>query len=109
MEINTTSCCGLNELENISDCGNGYKNIITQIIQHREKTTEDIPFYIFTDVTRRISGRRLASFIELNKLGKIIKSHSKLNPNSENYISVWIWEVSNKGLKDYQNKNLWNF
>src|SRR5580658_9988864 len=54
-----------------------------------------IPFIIFGDVDRgdNICGKHYAKVIEENKLGPIWTSSQKRNPNSGNYVNLFVWEV----------------
>lgn len=51
------------------------------------------PFIVFSDAIANRNGAKLAKFIENNKLGKVIKSSVKANPNTGHKIRVLVWEV----------------
>jgi len=54
-----------------------------------------IPFIIFGDVDRggAICGKHYVKVIEENKLGPIWTSPLKRNPNSGNFVNLFVWEV----------------
>lgn len=49
--------------------------------------------YIFSDADSYHNGRRFEAFIKDNKLGTVVSCESKLNINSGNTITTWIWVV----------------
>ena len=63
-------------------------------------------FYVFTGVTSHDSvyGQRLADYILKNKLGTIVTSVSKRNPNSGNMIQIWTWGVDKEALIKWWHK-----
>jgi len=54
-----------------------------------------IPFIIFGDVDRgdNVCGKHYAKVIEENNLGPIWTSPKKVNPNSGNWVNLFVWEV----------------
>lgn len=49
---------------------------------------------IFSDTANATSpGHKLAAFIEQHKIGEVIKSGHRKNPNSGNDIVVWVWTL----------------
>jgi hypothetical protein len=71
-----------------------------------------LPFVIFSDVYRtgqksRSPGQKLAEYIEQNpQLGVIRRSSVLKNPNTDNPIAIWVWEVAWKGVVDLYKNNL---
>lgn len=49
-------------------------------------------------------GKALAKYISDQKLGTITASGEAINPNSENTIQVWIWQVDWKAMKAWCKK-----
>ena len=96
MTIYDTNCCGLKEIDGIS----GYDNetIISEVISYEQRESRTPPFYLFTGVTKERYGQELAEYIVKRKLGKCVKTPSKLNPNSMNKITAWIWVVNRAEL-----------
>lgn len=104
MQVESTSCCGVNELHRIQ--GNKPETILREVF--RDRFLDDgvnRPFYIFTDTRESVSGRNLARFITANGLGKIQKSPTKLNGNSGNWLTVWTWTVAQANCRKYALKN----
>ena len=104
-DINSTSCCGLNEIHGV-----GYppKDILLYVGERFVEQEERVPFYFFTD-TREVGGgsdgKNLASYITKHKLGRIVQSRYKRNPNSGNMLRVWIWETNKRNFIRWYNKN----
>lgn len=99
---NLNGCCGMDE---IHDLAGPSKNIIVDVCKERDSNNEaKIPFYLFTDALENNNGSNLAKYIIKNKLGKIICTTARKNPNSSNYIRAWIWEVNNKTLAVWAKK-----
>jgi hypothetical protein len=67
-----------------------------------ERTISDITcreaFIVFsdTDNTYPRGGNALCSFIKRYKLGDIVEIGPKTNPNSGNYIKLWVWSPNYK-------------
>ena len=102
MTIDSTGCCGLNELHQISY--STIKEIIEDVCESRYPNDDPCPFYLFTEVTHEKYGHELKKFIIKHNLGKVIKTTSRKNPNSGNMITAYIWEVNNKNFKSYCDK-----
>lgn len=91
VHIESTSCCGVKE---ISDIANTHpkKILITtgdQYFVHADKCA----FFIFTDIGPQKYGRALSKYIETNNLGKVQKSITKRNPNSESRLIIYTWAI----------------
>jgi hypothetical protein len=96
MTIYDTNCCGLKEIDGLQDYGN-YATI-RRVLSYENENQKTPPFYLFTGVTRWKYGQELAKYIVEKKLGKCVKTPSKLNPNSMNKITAWIWVVNRANL-----------
>lgn len=59
-------------------------------------------FFIFSDKTAKgsnpVTGTKFAKWVVKNKLGTIISSAIRTNPNSGNKIRVWIWDIDRLAL-----------
>ncbi|MFA6325057.1 MAG: hypothetical protein WCX46_02405 [Candidatus Paceibacterota bacterium] len=108
MNISDTSCCGLDEFQDISDEPNN-KEILKKMKRHYHHDSwgespnsveeGNLPtFILFTGVTKEKYGSNLEKFILKNKYGTITKTKSKLNSNSGNQITAWIWTLNKKNL-----------
>ena len=102
VDINTTCCCGLKEINGI--IYSKPKDTIRTVLEDQIENESHPPFYIFTGVTKEKYGNKLEKYIKKYKLGTIIKTHSKRNPNSENFITIWTWEINNQNLKKWGKK-----
>jgi len=88
--INTTSCCGLRELDGIMGDDAPHvtmASIASQLVEIGGA------FVIFSCPVTHDHGQRLALFIRDNNLGHVIPSSIRRNPNSGNDLQVWLWEV----------------
>lgn len=65
-------------------------------------------FYIFTQAGRRAAyGKRLRDYIHSQKLGTVVTSPTKVNPNSKNPVTVFTWAFDLKRLiKWYENRKV---
>lgn len=100
--LKETECCGLREIDDLS-----LTKPATSMIQICYDFFEsmDSAFIVFTGVTKELYGRKFKKFILDNKLGTVIETESKRNPNSGNRIKTWIWTVNITKLKSWFKKN----
>lgn len=100
MRLDNTNCCGLDEIVGLE----------TPLLTLREvcnkKYSEDDwgscyeqAFILFTDTVVSRRGGRLAEYIKKNKLGSLVHTRAKRNPNSDNRIMAWIWSPHESKLK----------
>lgn len=111
MDIAQTSCCGLREIENLSDY-NHTKEAMQAFCKkflntdlYGGYTSDKYAFVLFTGVIEERYGQRFARFITATKLGKVTGSRARINPNSENVIKVWIWELNKQALIRWHKKH----
>lgn len=100
--IRTTSCCGLNEIYDVGD--NSPERNLSDVGERFVESKGYVPFYIFTDIADSNGGKNLAKYIKKHKLGRIIHSKAKRNPNSGNMLTVWVWETNKKNFIKWYNK-----
>ena len=103
----SNGCCGVREIIGISE-GDDVSEQVKDIIEDLD--SRDIPLLIFTATVveggDEVSyGQDLADYIKENKLGSVVKSRSKLNPSSGNWIRAYIWSVNGKGVRAYAKKH----
>lgn len=103
ISINETQCCGLDDISGIQVTK--VKDIIEQVIDNELDIGCRPCFYLFTEETETKRGKELKKFIEKNKLGTVYATKSKLNTNSGNDITAYIWEVDKKAVEKYADKN----
>lgn len=98
----TRGCCGNDEIYNLQR--DPTENVLKVAFQRYEEENK-AAFYTFADVVGFKNGSRLAKFIVKNNLGQIVETRSKRNPNTDNRIRVWIWDVDDVALKRWWAKN----
>lgn len=129
LDINNTSCCGVDELHGIAD--ESPEDILEALVkelyhpprpelsfdykQSRSvKTGRTIPekwttnsFYIFTQANNTEDddysdyGEELAEFIHKHKLGEVATSATRRNPNSDNDVTVYVWAVDREAFHKF--------
>lgn len=96
-------CCGIKEITGIG--GEKPTDVILDISYRLfSKEYEDdnsCAFMIFSDIKEKTTGKNLEKEIKKLNLGNVIRSKSKKNPNSNNSLAVWIWELNRTNLKKY--------
>lgn len=103
IEIDNTTCCGINEISDISDESNTPEGIIKYITIVADKKAH----FNFSDVVKRknkpvkSTGEALAKYIRKHNLGKVIGTPPAKNTNTGNLIRQWTW------TPDYPNLNNW--
>ena len=111
MSVRSTSCCGLNEFYGFAShrtAKSVVKSILTDLGVGRYRTIESItPFILFTEVKEKGEdrGEKLARYIKENKLGSVVKTPTRINPNSDNKLHCFIWTINKKNLKEWIKKN----
>lgn len=101
----TMSCCGVGEISGLSDHGGGI-DAIRRIIRDRDWNDNKYPFYFFADALgNRQGGTLLASTIKKHKLGVLMPTTTRINPNSDNKIKAWLWIPDKGALKDFKKKH----
>lgn len=98
-------CCGINEIVNIYENRHNPQRTIQTVCKEMYENEEKQAFLIFSDIDRKIAGKKLSKFITKNKLGKITSSPIRTNPNSHNSLQMWIWAINKSNLKKYYNKH----
>lgn len=102
IDIRSTSCCGLSDIDYLK--GTKPKEAIAKICTDRE-LNDTPPFYLFSGVVKEKYGENFKKYILKNKLGKIIETPTRINPNSDNRIKAWVWSVNNKEIKRWAKEN----
>jgi hypothetical protein len=96
---NTTISCGVYQLQNLDSDSSVVVQQVANDISNRITTGENTyAFLLFSDAVIAGNGASLAKYIKEKKLGSIVASRVKINPNSENKIKVWIWGVNRNNL-----------
>ncbi len=98
-----TQNCGVTELDGISSCRPDVA--IADLTIWGDSNFYDLEknIYIFTQARKTKAqagyGFDLANYIENNGLGVVRHSDTAKNPNSGNYVTVFVWTVNHVGLK----------
>lgn len=95
MYYQSTDCCGLNVLENVSS-----HREPSAVIRDMQKTMKGIraPYMVYSMPTDYKIGEELFEFIQKEKLGTVIKTDAVININSGNDLVVYTWTVNWKAL-----------
>ena len=101
----TLQCCGIRELAGIT--GRTPTNILQSMAAEWFENTPRA-YIIFSCQSNEPAGRQLSAYIRQKNLGTIIKTKSKINPNSGNKITAWLWAVNNKELQEWISNKLPN-
>lgn len=102
-QISSTECCAIDELYGIMDDNDPVKSVMT-VCEERYEEEGDQAFVMFTDIKERKIGKALAQYILKHKLGTIVNTRARKNPNSGNKVSVWIWGVNDRNLRAWYRK-----
>lgn len=105
IEIQGLNCCGIDELVDIDFYKNEPKTVICDVCKTYFEDEKQCAFYMFSDINYKIAAKNLVKFIKKNKLGLITKSPSRVNPNSGNSLTIWLWTINKRNLKLYWKKN----
>jgi len=101
--LRDTSCCGVDEIEALERTA---KESLLEICEEKYGWgASQQAFILFTDITTSGRGRKLSKYITDNKLGDVIKTNPKTNPNSGNRVTVWVWAINETALLKWWNKN----
>ena len=104
MDIANTECCGVKELDGID----GYRTTDRLMFALCELLFDDGPqmaFLTFTDLTRRKYGKNLQAYIKKHRLGSVISTQGRRNPNSGNTIKHYTWTPNFTAMKKWYAKN----
>ena len=97
-------CCGIDEIADIADHDNP-KEALKEVCHEIYYNDKTCAFMMFSDIGKKESGKALHKYITKNKLGTVTKSVSRINPNSDNSLAIWIWAMHRGNLKKWWNKN----
>lgn len=112
VSINGFSCCALSEISGLSD--STPDEVIVEIVNESSLDLHpqrgSCAAFIFTSAhsrpnVRRGYGHRFMNFIYKHGLGSVEVVHLPKNPNSGNYVIMFIWKVDWKALSKYAKEN----
>ena len=114
MSLEELSCCGMRELDGVSNnapigllqkmCGDLCDSYYSE---ENTKLNSNFAFIVFSDTFHRgkHSGRRFAGYIRRYKLGNVVESPIRVNPNTGHKLRVWTWAVDWKAMKKWWEKH----
>lgn len=109
MTIENTHCCGMDLLEDHhewEEC----RDTVFEVCDHyyqsgRNHHTDDesiVPFLILSASSYQWKDmEKFRRYVTTHKLGRIISSRSKHNPNSGNNLKAYIWETNHNNLQKF--------
>lgn len=59
--------------------------------------------FVFSDADKLENGYRFEKFLKDNNLGEVVRCESRLNVNSMNVITTWIWVVNKEAVFNWMN------
>lgn len=105
MYIDGISCCGVGEIDGLGDCEDA-ADAMTRLL--RDNGVPRQPFIVFTQATSGANvtsyGTRFRAYILKHKLGTVLASAGKVNPNSGNHVKVFLWTVNKGNMQKLFNK-----
>lgn len=121
MNLRTMSCCGMRDLSGLSahrtakdamiefvrtSCPNAsYYNWDTRKCEKLRRL--NFSHVIFSEANDELYryGESFATYIRRNKLGTVIASERRVNPNSGNRVKFWVWTLHKQNLVNWANRN----
>lgn len=91
--------CGVTMLSGLS--GKTPKQIVDKVLVERaagEYKTIREAFVVWSDTDYSSGGKGLFAYIRDNKLGEVVQMGPRMNPNTGNMISIWVWAPPHKSL-----------
>lgn len=99
VKIRSTECCGLGIIDRLGSCRD-FGAVIRKIKQTHPRRAH----YVFSEavspygLVNRKYGEEFMAYILKNKLGTVVKSTTRRNPNSGNNLTIYTWTVSPRGI-----------
>lgn len=102
--LSYTACCGVKELERIE--GKSHEKIIYDVGHDIVEEAIKMAFLTFTsNCGEKGYGVDLMNYIIENKLGSVIATPAKKNPNTQRMVKLFVWDVDVPKIKKlYQKK-----
>lgn len=110
VDIEGLQCCAIDEIGGISNCARA-TDVIEDVCKNwfedceRDNDEGNAAFYLFTDTEESNAGMNLAKYIVAEKLGTVVSTQYRVNPNSGNKVKCWIWSVNKVALKKWAKHN----
>ena len=100
---------GIVEIDGLSDYGNSkdmMRGLCYQLRQDYDKILKiDFPMFLFTGVVADRYPGDFSRLIKRAKLGDVVCTNPRVNPNSDNVIRAYLWSVDKIALSKWFKKN----
>jgi len=126
MRLHQMMCCGLRELHGLEwASGSGPVHAMTEFIhvacpkrqEYKWRNGKYMMQYLsrlyFSHVVFSEArdgnggyGERFAAYIKKNKLGDVVASQRRVNPNSGNQVKLWVWTLNKQALVKWAAANI---
>ena len=105
----TMISCGVNQLYDLYDTPEKILHQVISASSIQDDTGMSFPaFYVFSDnFEEEEEGTKLARYITRHKLGAVVATRKRRNPNTHNLIQVWVWAPREKALRSWARKHGW--
>ena len=109
MYIRDCACCGVKEIANLREY-HTTKEAMQDFCRHNLRwgklaTCRHVFFTQATGDNNEKYGNRFAAFILKHNLGSVVRTKGDVNPNSGNYLIMWVWTVNWKATKNWWKEN----
>lgn len=98
LSVRSTSCCGVRDIDGLSDHSRNMEGAFRLFWPQFTGA-----FALFTCPTKNKYGERFKKYIEKHKLGSVVETERRKNPNSGNMLRAYLWTLDKKACqKHYQ-------
>jgi hypothetical protein len=85
-------CCGIREIDGLS--GHRTPEAVLKDLRGRFHEDHKWRHAVFSQAGKRSTyGKRFAAYITKEKLGTVVETETKVNPNSKNPLKAFIWTI----------------
>lgn len=121
MTLKQMSCCGMRDLSGLSDHETPKEAMVAFVLTSCPRVSRynwdarkceklrqlNFSHVIFSEANNehRRYGENFATYIRRNKLGTVVASERRVNPNSGNQVKFWVWTLNKHNLVDWANRN----
>ena len=104
-------CCGCREIDGLANRSpkKALQQIYFEAIDREDINSNDgllnFVFIIFTGVIKENYAQKFKKYLLDNKLGEVIETKTKTNPNSYNDIRVYVWTINRKAYGQWYEEN----
>ena len=102
--LNQGDCCGLREISGIARCSGPEKAL--ENLAKGMLYDSSWRHAVFTQAgTRSTYGEKFKAYILKEKLGTVVESETKVNPNSGNKLKAYVWTVDWRRMKGWMKRH----